>query len=93
MMKKDVYSLSKPQESIWLTEQYFKNTNVNRIIAITDFSTKLDKVNFDFIKQALNHMIKNNDSFQTRLCLDNNGVIGQYFCEFEENDLDRKSVV
>ena len=84
-MKKDVYDLSKPQESIWLTEQYFKNTNINRIICFADFSPKTDTVDFDILKKALNTMIKHNDVFQTRLFLDN-GTIKQYFCDFKEFD-------
>ncbi len=84
-MKKDVYNLSKPQESIWLTEQYYKNTNINRIIAITDFSSKATSVDFRLMKIVLNHMIKSNDNFQTRLFLDN-GNVKQYFCDFEEID-------
>ena len=84
-MEKDVYGLSKPQESIWLTEQYFKNTNINRIICFVDFSSKTDKLDFDILKKALNTLIKHNDAFQTRLFLDN-GIVKQYFCDFEEFD-------
>lgn len=84
-MKKDVYGLSKPQESIWLTEQYFKNTNINRIVCFADFSPKTDTVDFDILKKAINTMLRHNDVFQTRLFLDN-GTIKQYFCDFEEFD-------
>ncbi len=84
-MKKDVYDLSKPQESIWLTEQYFKNTNINRIITIADFSHNTKTLDFNALKQSLNNMIKSNDNFQIRLFLDN-GTIKQYFCDFEEID-------
>ena len=41
-MKKDVYNLSKPQESIWLTEQYFKDT-AN--------SSNIKKVSIDLSKE------------------------------------------
>ena len=82
-MKKDVYNLSKPQESIWLTEQYFKNTNINRLVTIADFSKKIDNLNFDFLKQAINNVIKYNDNFQIRLFWEN-GNIKQYFCDYEE---------
>lgn len=84
-MKKDVYNLSKPQESIWLTEQYFKGSNINYIVTIIDFSSKVTNLNFDLLKMALNHMIKSNDNFQIRLFLDG-GTIKQYFCDFEEID-------
>ena len=84
-MKKDVYDLSKPQESIWLTEQYFKNTNINDISCYADFSTKTDNVDFDKLKKAINNTIKNNDVFQTRLFLED-GNVKQYFCDFKEVD-------
>lgn len=84
-MKKDVYGLSKPQESIWLTEQYFKNTTINHIPCYVDFSTKTDMVDFDMLKKALNIMIEHNDAFQTRLFLEN-GTVKQYFCDFKEAD-------
>lgn len=82
-MKKDVYSLSKPQESIWLTEQYFKNTNINRVITLADFSTKVDNLDFNLLNKAINNTVKHNDSFQIRLFLEN-GNVKQYFCDFEE---------
>ena len=28
-MKKDVYDLTAPQNSIWLTEQFYQGTNIN----------------------------------------------------------------
>ena len=84
-MKKDVYELSKPQEAIWLTEQYFKNTNINDISCYADFSTKTDNVDFDKLKKAINNTIKNNDVFQTRLFLED-GNVKQYFCDFKEVD-------
>ena len=84
-MKKDVYDLSKPQESIWLPEQYFKNTNINDISCYEDFSTKTDNVDFDKLKKAINNTIKNNDVFQTRLFLED-GNVKQYFCDFKEVD-------
>ncbi len=82
-MKKDVYDLSKPQESIWLTEQYFKDTNINRLITFADFSEQNDYIDFDLLNKAINTVIKYNDSFQIRLCLEN-GNIKQYFADFEE---------
>ena len=82
-MKKDVYDLSKPQESIWLTEQYFKNTNVNRLVTLADFSEKIDNLNFELLNKAINNVVKYNDNFQIRLFLDN-GDIKQYFCDYEE---------
>lgn len=80
-MKKDVYNLSKPQESIWLTEQYFKDTNINRIITLADFSSKIDNIDFELLNAAINHTVRQNDNFQIRLFLEN-GNVKQYFEEF-----------
>ena len=30
-MKNEYYNLTAPQKSIWLTEQYYKSTNVNNV--------------------------------------------------------------
>lgn len=84
-MKKDVYNLSKPQESIWLTEQYFKNTNINRLVTLADFSKKLDNLDFDILNKAINNVVKYNDNFQIRLFLEN-GEIKQYFCDYQKFD-------
>ena len=81
-MKKDVYGLSKPQESIWLTEQYFKNTNIIRLVTLADFSSKIDNLDFDLLNQAINNTVKYNDNFQILLFLDN-GNVKQYFCDFK----------
>ena len=85
-MKKDVYGLSKPQEAIWLTEQYFKNTNINRIISIADFSGKIDNIDFELLKKSINHVVKSNDGFQIRIILDN-GIPKQYISDYEELDI------
>ena len=82
-MKKDVYELSKPQESIWLTEQYFKDTNINRLVTLADFSKKVKNLDFEKLNKAINNVIKYNDNFQIRLFLEN-GNIKQYFCDYAE---------
>lgn len=81
-MKKDVYNLSKPQESIWLTEQYFKGSNINRIITLADFSSKIDNIDFELLNAAINHTVRQNDNFQIRLFLEE-GNVKQYFEEFK----------
>ena len=43
-MEKDVYELTNPQKSIWMTEQFYDHTNINHIVGYL----KIDK-NTDFI--------------------------------------------
>lgn len=81
-MKKDVFSLSKSQESFWLTEQFFKSSNINHIIAIMDFSSKIENIDFNLLKKSLKAIIQSNDIFQIRLFLEN-GIVKQHLCDFE----------
>jgi len=79
-MKKELYGLTNPQKSIWLTEQYFKNTSVNNIGGTMIIK---EKVNFELLKKAIYEYVKTNDSFLLKLCFDSNGDIKQYVDDFE----------
>ena len=74
-MKNEYYNLTAPQKSIWLTEQYYKSTNVNNVCGTFYSKEKLD---FELLKKALNIFLSNNDSFKIKLKLINNEV-KQYF--------------
>ena len=39
---KKMFNLTAPQNSIWLTEQYYNNTNINNICGSVTISTKID---------------------------------------------------
>ena len=71
------YELSAPQKAIWLTEQYYKNTNVNNVCGTFYSNEKLD---FDLLQKSLNIFLQNNDSFKIKLQLID-GEIKQYFSE------------
>ena len=75
---KNLYSLTNPQKSIWLTEQFYKGSNVNNICGALTIKQPLD---FEKFKQAINLFVKNNDSFRICLTLDNNEV-KQYIKDF-----------
>lgn len=76
-MKGELYDLTNPQKSILLTEEFYKGSNINNICgtAIVD-----DVLNFDLLKKAINIVIKNNDSFNLKLIIDNN-EIKQYLAD------------
>ena len=78
------YELSAPQKAIWLTEQYYKNTNVNNVCG-TFFST--ESLDYDLLKKSINIFLKNNDSFKIKLQIIN-GEIKQYFSELKYIDFD-----
>ena len=81
---KNLYSLTNPQKSIWLTEQFYKGSNINNICGALTIKQPLD---FEKFKQAINLFVKNNDSFRIRLTLDNNEV-KQYIKDFSYFDID-----
>ena len=54
-MKKDVYELTNPQKSIWMTEQFYSNTNINNIVGYL----KIDK-NADLKALYFKILLQNN---------------------------------
>lgn len=83
-MKKEYFDLTAPQKSIWLTEQYYSNTNINNVCGTFYSSEKLD---FELLKKSLNIFLRNNDSFKIKLCFTND-EIKQYFSEIEDIDFE-----
>ena len=60
MENKDVYELTNPQKSIWLTEQFYAGSTVNNICGTANINNKID---FNQLEKAINIVIKNNSSF------------------------------
>ena len=77
MEKKDVYELTNPQKSIWNTELFFSNTTVNNICVSGIIN---EEVNIEILKKAINLLVKENDSFRTKLIV-NDSVPVQFFSE------------
>ena len=74
-MKKDVYDLTNPQMSIWMTEQFYSNTNINNIVGYLKINKKTD---FKALEKAVNYFFMKNDSFKTKITLENSKP-KQYF--------------
>lgn len=81
MMNTELYDLTNPQKSIWLTEQFYKGSSVNNICGTVLID---EKVNFNLLCTAINIFIKDNDSFRIHLCIDSNGNVKQYFSDYIE---------
>ena len=64
VMENNLYNLTMPQKSILLTEQYYSNTNINNICGTAIINTEID---FKILEQALNLLVKNNDSLRLKL--------------------------
>ena len=79
-MGKNLYDLTSSQKSIWLTEQYHKNTNINNVCGVFETSVPID---FQILEKSIKLFVKNNESFRTRLILEN-GKIKQYFSEYSD---------
>ena len=80
MQKKETYELTSPQKSIWITEQFYKESNINTLCAT--FFIK-EKVDFQNLEKAINIVVEENDALRLRIIL-NNGNIEQYISEYIE---------
>ena len=60
MLTKDVYNLTSSQNSIWVTEQYYKGTSINNICGSAIIQ---EKINFDYLKKAIQIVVKKHDGF------------------------------
>lgn len=78
------YSLTNPQNSIWLTEKFYTETAVNNICGYVYIS---NPVNFDFLEKAINQLVKTNDSMRLKLKEENNSCI-QYLDSYQEFKID-----
>lgn len=75
----EIYELTNPQKSIYLTEQYFQNTTINNICGSVLIR---QKVNLKLLNTAINFFVKNNDSFKLRFKLEDTKLV-QYFTKDE----------
>lgn len=94
MEKNDMYELTNPQKSIWLTEQYFQDTTINNICGSLLISQDTD---LNLLNTAINYFVKNNDSFRLRFKQDQENLL-QYFTEdenynFEILPIEKKSQI
>lgn len=73
-----LYNLSNPQKSIWMTEQFYKGSNINNITGYL----RIDKnTNFQALEKAFNIFVIKNDSFKTKITTDE-PIPKQYFEDF-----------
>ena len=57
---KELYDLTNPQKSIWVTEEFYKGTSIENIAGTAMLS---QEVNFDKLKEAINIFDKPDISF------------------------------
>jgi len=76
--------LTNPQNSIWLTEKFFKGTSVNNICGYVYIK---DEVNFDVLKKSINKLVKTNDGMRFKF-KEENGTCIQYENNYEEFEIE-----
>ena len=79
-----MYNLTNPQKSIWLTEQFYKNTPIENI---TGCVTVLEKLNLKALQKAINLFVEKNDSFRLKFILKDDNVF-QYLSSFSEFEIE-----
>ncbi len=84
MEKNILYELTNPQKNIYFMEQYFKNTAINNICGSLIIKQEVD---LKLLNSAINHFIKNNDSFKLRFTLVGS-EIKQYFTEDKDYEFE-----
>ncbi len=80
-MKKDVYKLTNPQMSIYLSG-LFTDEPINNIGGTAFFKNNID---IDILKQAINFTVKKNDAMRTVIFMQDDEPM-QYFKEYEHAD-------
>lgn len=84
-MGKEIYELTNPQKSIWLTEQFYQGSCVNNLCG----TVLIDQVvEFNILKKAIYKFVEDNDSFRINLSYDENGEIKQTIADFQPFDID-----
>ena len=61
------YALTNPQQSIWLTEQFYANTSVNNICGYVFVS---DTIQLNVLDKAIHELVKTNDSMRIQITED-----------------------
>lgn len=84
MVNKELFELTNPQKSIWYTEQFYEGTTVNNICVSGTLYGKIDE---DLLKQAINNVVKQNDSFRIHVIQEKNDV-RQYIADYEKFNID-----
>lgn len=88
MEKKDVYDLTNPQKSIWYTEELFKGLPVNNICTSGIIYEVID---IALLKEAINYVVKQNDSFRIRLLIQA-GNVKQYISDYKYFEIETQYI-
>ena len=82
-MDKQLYELTNPQKSIWLTEQFYPGTSLGNVCGTLLI---YEKVKFDLLKKAINLFVKTNDSMRIKILMEESSP-KQYINEYVPFDI------
>lgn len=78
------YELTYPQQSIWITEQFYNGSSINHICGSAIFNTTLD---FKLLEESIKFVVSTHQNFNLKFCLDN-GTLKQYLCPITNLKID-----
>lgn len=79
-MNQELFKLTNPQKSIWLTEKFYPNTSIGNICGTFFIDEEL---NVEILEKTINFFIKNNDALRAKITLVN-GEPFQYIEPYKE---------
>ena len=76
-MNKDVFELTNPQKSIWVTEQFYRGSSINNICGTAIIEEEID---FNLLEKAINLVMQNHNNFRLKFIV-KNGIPMQYLAD------------
>ncbi len=83
-MSNNVYFLTNPQKSIWLSEQTYQDMNVNTICGTIFFKEKVD---INLLKKTIKMFVKKNDAMRTRIIVED-GEPRQFISDIDSFEIE-----
>lgn len=71
MQDTNIYELTNPQKSIWVTEQFYKGTSINNICGVAEIKEFVD---FDLLKKAITHVMEKYDIFKINFYIEKSEI-------------------
>jgi len=80
----ELYELTSPQKTIWLTEQFYKGSSINNVSGTLIIDAQVD---FNILKKAINIFVQKNDAMRIHLKFTEDEVM-QYIVESTDFEVD-----
>jgi DNA polymerase sigma len=80
-----MFGLTTPQKSVLLTEQYYRNTNINNVSGYLHISEK--DVDTSKLELGINNFIKDNQQVRARIFQDEDYQLKQYYKKYRKEKI------